>query len=301
MLQSTLEEAGFTIEKGVAGIPTAFVATYGSGSPVIGIMGEYDALPGISQSAVPYKTPSETSSGHACGHHLFGTASSAAAIAVKEHLAEKGKGGTIVFFGCPAEEGGSGKVYMTRAGLFDAVDVMLHWHPSSINAANPANALANKSAKFRFYGTSAHAAGAPEKGRSALDAVESMNYMVNQMREHVPSDSRIHYVITSGGEAPNVVPNYAEVYYYTRHPKRDVVMDLFDRVVNAAKGAALGTDTKVDYEIIGGVHELLPNETLQTLVHKNLSAIGGYAYTSSEKEFATQISESLGRPQTPNM
>ena len=296
LLQSTLEDAGFTIEKGVAGIPTAFVATYDSGSPVIGIMGEYDALPGISQSAVPYKTPSETSSGHACGHHLFGTASSAAAIAVKEHLAEKGKGGTIVFFGCPAEEGGSGKVYMTRAGLFDAVDVMLHWHPSSINAANPANALANKSAKFRFYGTSAHAAGAPEKGRSALDAVESMNYMVNQMREHVPSDSRIHYVITSGGEAPNVVPNYAEVYYYTRHPKRDVVMDLFDRVVNAAKGAALGTDTKVDYEIIGGVHELLPNETLQTLVHKNLSAIGGYAYTSSEKEFATQISESLGRP-----
>jgi aminobenzoyl-glutamate utilization protein B len=296
LLQQTLQDAGFSIEKGVAGIPTAFVATYGSGSPVIGIMGEYDALPGISQSAVPYKTPSETSSGHACGHHLFGTASSAAAVAVKEYLEKNGGSGTIVFYGCPAEEGGSGKVYMTRAGLFDKVDVMLHWHPSNINAANPANALANKSAKFRFYGVSAHAAGAPEKGRSALDAVESMNYMVNQMREHVPSDSRIHYVITSGGSAPNVVPNFAEVYYYTRHPKRDVVMDLFDRVVNAAKGAALGTDTKMEYEIIGGVHELLPNSTLQELVHKNLTTVSGYSYTDEEREFATQISESLGRP-----
>lgn len=296
LLLQTLADAGFTIEKGVADIPTAFVATYGSGSPVIAILGEYDALPGLSQKAVAYKITNDTKAGHACGHHLFGTASAAAAIAAKAYLENNNKSGTIKFFGCPAEEGGSGKVYMTRAGLFDDADVALHWHPSSVNAANPANALANKSAKFRFYGVSAHAAGAPEKGRSALDAVESMNYMVNQMREHIPSDSRIHYVITQGGEAPNVVPNFAEVYYYARHPQRDVVMDLFDRIVNAGKGAALGTDTRMEYEIIGGVHELLQNDVLQTLVYENLKTVGGYSYTEEEKAFAEQIAETLGTP-----
>ncbi len=294
LLQETLASAGFAIEKGVAQIPTAFVATYGSGSPVIAILGEYDALPGLSQKAVAYKISNDTKAGHACGHHLFGTASAAAAIAVKEYLEKNKKSGTVKFFGCPAEEGGSGKVYMTRAGLFNDTDIALHWHPSSANAANPANALANKSAKFRFYGVSAHAAGAPEKGRSALDAVESMNYMVNQMREHIPSDSRIHYVITKGGEAPNVVPNYAEVYYYARHPKRDVVMDLFDRIVNAGKGAALGTDTQMEFEIIGGVHELLQNEVLQKLVHANLTEVGGYNYNDDEQAFAQEIAETLG-------
>ena len=296
LLQQTLADAGFTIEKGVADIPTAFVATYGSGSPVIAILGEYDALPGLSQKAVAYKISNDTKAGHACGHHLFGTASAAAAIAAKAYLENNNKSGTIKFFGCPAEEGGSGKVYMTRAGLFDAVDVMLHWHPSSINAANPANALANKSAKFRFYGTSAHAAGAPEKGRSALDAVEAMNTMVNMMREHVSESTRIHYVITRGGEAPNVVPDFAEVYYYSRHKTRTEVTQIFDRIVNAAKGAALGTGTKMEYEMIGGTHELLFNDILQPLVHKNLAKIGGYQYTSEERAFAEQIAESLGEP-----
>ncbi|MGB2152514.1 MAG: amidohydrolase [Flavobacteriaceae bacterium] len=207
LLQKTLSDAGFTVEKGVAGIPTAFSATFGTNGPVIAILGEYDALPGLSQKNVPYKVSNNTRAGHGCGHHLFGTASAAAAIAIKNYLEETGKPGTVKFFGCPAEEGGSGKVYMTRAGLFDNANVALHWHPNNKNAANPGAALANKSAKFRFYGVSAHAAAAPEQGRSALDAVESMNFMVNMMREHIPSSARIHYVITRGGEAPNVVPS----------------------------------------------------------------------------------------------
>lgn len=294
LLQKNLKNEGFNIKEGVAGIPTAFVAEYGSGSPVIAILGEYDALPGLSQQAIPEKKSAGGEAGHACGHHLFGTASMAAAISTKNWMTANNIQGTIRYYGCPAEEGGSGKVYMTRAGLFDDVDVVLHWHPSSVNAANPGAALANKSAKFRFYGVSAHAAGAPERGRSALDAVESMNYMINMMREHIPQDARIHYVITDGGKAPNVVPDYAEVYYYARHGKRDVVIDIFDRMVNAAKGAALGTDTRMEYEMIGGTHELLPNHTLQKLMHANLSAIGGFTYSQKERLFAEKISKSLG-------
>tara|TARA_B100000767_G_scaffold275735_1_gene314832 strand:+ start:11139 stop:12128 length:990 start_codon:yes stop_codon:yes gene_type:complete len=211
-------------------------------------------------------------------------------------LEETGKLGTVIFFGCPAEEGGSGKVYMTRAGLFDNADVALHWHPNNKNSANPGVALANKSAKFRFYGVSAHAAAAPEQGRSALDAVESMNFMVNMMREHIPSSARIHYVITRGGEAPNVVPDFAEVYYYARHEKRDVVIEIFDRIVNTAKGAALGTGTTMDIEMIGGTHELLPNDVLQKLMYNSLTEINGFSYNNEEKEFAEKISKTLGKP-----
>ncbi|WP_422859416.1 amidohydrolase [Flagellimonas sp. S174] len=294
LLQKTLSDEGFSIQKGVAGIPTAFVAEYGSGYPVIAILGEYDALPGLSQQAIPEKKTANKAAGHACGHHLFGTASTAAAISAKEWLKANNIKGTIRFYGCPAEEGGSGKVYMVREGLFDDVDVALHWHPSSQNAANAGAALANKSAKFRFYGTSAHAAGAPDRGRSALDGVEAMNMMVNMMREHIPQEARIHYVITDGGKAPNVVPNFAEVYYYARHGKRDVVIDIFDRIVKAAEGAALGTGTTMDYEMIGGTHELLPNLTLQKLMHKKLSTVGGITYTDEEKQFAEKISKSLG-------
>lgn len=296
LLQSTLANEGFTIEKGVAGIPTAFVATYGSGGPTIGILAEYDALPGLSQKAVPYKVSNEGRGGHACGHHLFGTASTAAAIALKNYLKKTGKKGTIKLYGCPAEEGGSGKVYMTRAGLFDDLDVALHWHADSKNSAGIRPALANKSAKFRFYGVAAHAAGAPEMGRSALDAVEAMNAMVNMMREHVTDDTRIHYVITRGGEAPNVVPDFAEVYYYSRHTTRDEVIRVFDRIVNAAKGAALGTGTTMDYEMIGGTHELLYVPSLQKRVQQNLEKIGGYTYNSEEKAFAEEISKTLNRP-----
>ena len=295
LLQKTLEGEGFRIQKGVAGIPTAFVAEYGSGSPVIGILGEFDALPGLSQKALPQKESAGGPAGHACGHHLFGTASAAAAIAAKDWLESGGHKGTIRFYGCPAEEGGGGKVYMVRAGLFSDVDVALHWHPGDRNDASVGATLANKSAKFRFHGISAHAAAAPEKGRSALDGVEAMNMMVNMMREHIPEKARIHYVITSGGKAPNVVPDFAEVYYYARHSNRDVVIDIFDRIVKAAEGAAMGTGTTMEYEMVGGVYELLPNVRLQQIVNKNLTSVGGVSYSGEERAFATEISKTLGQ------
>lgn len=295
LLQKTLSNEGFSIKTGVAGIPTAFIAEYGQGTPVIAILGEYDALPGLSQKAVAQKESAGGAAGHACGHHLFGTASTAAAIAAKNWLQSGNFQGTVRFYGCPAEEGGSGKVYMVREGLFNDVDVAIHWHPSAQNGASAGAALANTSGKFRFYGVSAHAAGAPEQGRSALDAVEAMNFMVNMMREHIPEKSRIHYVITDGGKAPNVVPDFAEVYYYARHSSRDVVRDLFDRIVKAAEGAALGTGTTMDYEIIGGTHELLPNIALQKMMHQKLSLVGGVSYDDQEKVFADKIAQSLGQ------
>jgi aminobenzoyl-glutamate utilization protein B len=291
--QETLTKAGFRVESGVAGIPTAFVATYGSGKPVIGILAEYDALPGISQKAVPERAIAGKDAGHACGHHLFGTASVAAAISIKNLIESKQFSGTIKVYGTPAEEGGSGKVYMVRAGLFNDVDAVIHWHPGSENAVTMTSALANKSAKFRFRGISAHAAAAPERGRSALDGVESMNYMVNMMREHIPQETRIHYVITNGGKAPNVIPDYAEVYYYVRHPKRDEVKSIFDRVMKAAEGAAIGTETKMEFEIIGGTHDLLLNRTLAEVMQTNLERIGGFSYTDEEKTFGKKIQASF--------
>lgn len=294
LLQQTLKDNGFTVETGVAGIPTAFVATYGSGSPVIGILAEFDALPGLSQTNAPEKTSAGKDAGHACGHHLFGVASVASGIAIKQLIEQKKLTGTIKVFGCPAEEGGSGKVYMVREGLFKEVDIAIHWHPGNENGVTMTSALANKSAKFRFRGISAHAAASPERGRSALDGVEAMNNMVNMMREHIPQETRIHYVITSGGKAPNVIPDYAEVYYYVRHPKKDVVESIFNRVVNAANGAALGTDTKVEYEIIGGTHDLLLNKTLAEVMQKNLEKTGGIPYTPAEIEFANKIQSSFG-------
>jgi aminobenzoyl-glutamate utilization protein B len=294
LLQSTLKDAGFTIESGVAEMPTAFVASYGQGKPVIAILGEFDALPGVSQDAVPeLKAVEGRPAGHACGHHLFGTASGAAAIAVKNWLVQNKKTGTIRFYGTPAEEGGSGKVYMVRAGLFQDVDVVLHWHPGAQNSANAGSSLANISGKFRFYGIASHAAAAPERGRSALDGVEAMNNMVNLLREHVPQETRIHYVITRGGEAPNVVPAFAEVYYYARHPQGAEVKAVWDRIVKAAEGAALGTETRMDYEITGGVYNLLPNETLAKVMHSNLTKVGGYTYTDEERAFATKIQTSF--------
>lgn len=294
LLQETLKKEGFSVEAGVADIPTAFVATYGSGQPVIGILAEYDALPGIAQQAIPEKKTIEgKAGGHACGHHLFGAASVAAGVSIKRLIEEKKLKGTIKVFGCPAEEGGSGKVYMVREGLFNDVDVAIHWHPGADNGVTMTSALANSSAKFRFYGLSAHASGAPERGRSSLDAVESMNYMVNLMREHIPQETRIHYVITSGGKAPNVVPDFAEVYYYVRHPKRDQVKQIFERVVTAAKAAAMGTETRMDYEIIGGTHDLLLNKTLGEAMQKNLEKVGGVKYTEEEILFAQKIQSSF--------
>ncbi len=292
--QNTLKQNGFTVEFGVASIPTAFVATYGSGAPVIGILAEFDALPGLSQEAKPEKSAVKgKDAGHGCGHHLFGTASVAAGIEIKKLIEAGTLKGTVKVYGCPAEEGGSGKVYMVRAGLFKNVDVVLHWHPGNENSVTMTSALANSSAKFRFYGISAHAAGAPQKGRSALDGVESMNYMVNMMREHIPQETRIHYVITNGGKAPNVVPDFAEVYYYVRHPQKAEVKEIFDRVVNAAKGAALGTGTTMDYEIIGGTHDLLLNRTLAEVMQINLEKVGGVNYTETEIDFARKIQSSF--------
>lgn len=300
LLQETLAQAGFKIEAGIAGMPTAFIASYGSGKPVIGILGEFDALPGVSQDAVPeVKKVEGRTAGHACGHHLFGTASAAAAIAVKDWLIANKKAGTIRFYGTPAEEGGSGKVYMVREGLFKDVDVVFHWHPGAQNNASAGSSLANKNGKFRFYGIAAHAAASPERGRSALDGVEAMNDMVNMMREHITQESRIHYVITRGGEAPNVVPAFAEVYYYVRHPKRTEVKDMWERITRAAQGAALGTDTKVEWEITGGVYDLLPNETLAKLLDTNLRTVGGYTYTAEEKVFAEKIQKTFTNTPPP--
>lgn len=293
-LQAELKAAGFAVESGVAGMPTAFVASYGSGKPVIGIVAEFDALPGLSQGAVPVRKPVvEHGAGHACGHHLFGTASTAAAIAVKEWMERSGHGGTIRVYGTPAEEGGGGKIYMVRAGLFDDVDVALDWHPGSQNDAGPGTSLANKSGKFRFRGKAAHAAGAPWAGRSALDAVEAMNHMVNMMREHVPDGTRIHYVITSGGGAPNVVPDFAEAYYYMRHGDAQLVLEMWKRLELAAQGAAMGTETELEIEVVNGVYVLLPNETLAQMIDANLRRVGGVTYTAEERAFAEQISGTL--------
>lgn len=290
LLQQTLKDAGFTVKPGVAEVPTAFVAEYGSGKPVIGIMAEFDALPGVSQKAVPFRDPVvEGGSGHACGHHLFGTASTAAGISVMEWMKENNIKGTLRVYGTPAEEGGGGKVYMAKAGLMDDVDAMLHWHPGSDNEAGATSSLANISTKFRFYGVASHAAAAPERGKSALDGVEAMNFMVNLMREHVPMETRMHYVITRGGEAPNVVPAFAESYHYVRHPDALVVKEIFQRMIQAAEGAALGTQTRMEYEIINGVYNLLPNETLSQIMFKNLQRVGGVNYNEEEKKFAEEI------------
>ncbi len=294
LLQAELTKAGFKVDAGVAGIPTAFVASYGSGKPVIAVLAEFDALPGLSQAAEPSRKPLvEHGAGHACGHHLFGTASVAAGIAVKDWLARTGGKGTIRVYGTPAEEGGGGKIYMVRAGLFTDVDVALDWHPGSVNDAGPGSSLANISGKFRFRGVSAHAAASPWSGRSALDAVEAMDHMVNMMREHVPDGTRIHYVITSGGSAPNVVPDFAEVYYYARHADAKIVKEVWQRFESAAQGAALGTGTKVEVEVVNGVYALLPNETLARAIDANLRRVGGLTYTPEERAFAERLAATL--------
>jgi aminobenzoyl-glutamate utilization protein B len=300
LLQQQLRDAGFTVQANVAGMPTGFVASYGSGKPVIGILAEFDALPGITQEAKPERVPAPAKeAGHACGHHLFGTASTFAAIAVKDWMAQGKHPGTIRVYGTPAEEGGAGKVYMVREGLFKDVDVVLHWHASDRNDASHSTSLANKSAKFRFHGVSAHAAGAPERGRSALDGVEAMNHMVNLMREHVPQETRIHYVITNGGSAPNVIPDFAEVFYYVRHPDPLQVQAIFERVEKAAQGAALGTGTRVEHEIIHGIYAVLPNEPLARAMDANLRRVGGVTYDATERAFATTLRKSLGENVPP--
>ena len=297
LLQAELAKAGFKVTRGVAEIPTAFVAEAGSGGPVIGILAEFDALPGVSQADVPVKQADGKAAAHACGHNLFGAGSVTAAIALAQWLKATGTPGRVRLYGTPAEEGGSGKVYMVRAGLFSDVDVALHWHPSSVNSAAAQTSLANRSAKFRFKGKAAHAAGAPAQGRSALDGVEAMNMMANMMREHTTMDSRIHYVITDGGSAPNVVPETAEVFYYVRHSETAEVEAMWSRLEAAAKGAALGTGTEVTWEIIHGNNPLLVNETLAKMMDGKLRQVGGMQLSEAEKRFATEIGKTLAAPQ----
>jgi aminobenzoyl-glutamate utilization protein B len=298
LLSDALEKEGFKINKSVAGIPTAFIAEFGSKGPVIAILGEFDALPGLAQSTSPFKEVinNSTGAGHACGHHLFGAASAWAAVTIKEWLVENNIEGRIRFYGTPAEEGGSGKVYIARDGLFKDVDIVLHWHPDQVNSANSKTSNSNKSGKFTFKGISAHAAGSPELGRSALDGVEAMNMMVNMMREHVPQESRMHYVITKGGLAPNVVPDLAEVYYYVRHPNMQMVDELFQRVVKAANGAAQGTETSMTYEVMHGNYSLLPNDVIQKKMHANLQMYGGISYTEAENNYAKTIYKTFIKP-----
>ena len=293
LLQSELKTAGFTITAGVAGEPTAFVAEFGSGTPVIALLGEFDALPGLSQGATPSRNPLIAGGpGHCCGHHLFGTASTAAAIALKSWMQANNVKGTLRLIGTPAEEGGSGKVYMVRDGVFNDVDAVIAWHPGDENSITGERTMANISGKFHFTGISAHAAAAPERGRSALDGVEVMNVMTNYLREHIPDGTRIHYVITDGGRAPNVVPDAAEVYYYVRHVDMKVVNDVWSRVVNAAKGAAMGTGTSYELQLTGSVYALLPNETLAKMQQKMLERVGGYTMTPAERAFAEQLQKS---------
>ncbi len=298
LLADALETAGFRVERGVAEIPTAFTATFGKGSPVIAILGEYDALPGLSQEAVPERLPrGQASYGHGCGHHLFGAASASAAIAVADQIKAKQLTGTVRFYGCPAEEGGSGKAFMVRAGLFRDCDVALHWHPSTRNTAGDSSCLARVAVKFRFKGQSAHAAGSPEQGRSALDAVELACHASELMREHTPDLTRIHHVITSGGGAPNVVPDFAEVFFYIRHPKAEIVRELYPRLLKCAQAGSLATETKLEELYLGGTMELLPNDSIAQVALKNLQQLNNLKYDAKQTEFANRIRETLVKPQ----
>ena len=295
LLADTLEKAGFKVERGVAKIPTAFTATFGEGKPVIGILGEYDALPELAQSTDTFrKRLPGNGYGHACGHHLFGVASASACIAIKEQI-ENGKiKGTIRFYGCPAEEGGGAKAFMVRDGLFKDCDAVLHWHPSARNSSGEGSSMARIGVKFRFHGTQAHAAASPEKGRSALDAVQLTCHASELLREHCPDFTRIHHVIThGGGGAPNVVPEFAEVYFYIRHPRSDVVAKLYPRLLKCAQGAALATETKLELNYQGGIMELMPNDTLAELTRTNLIKLNDLQYDAEETKFALRIQETF--------
>jgi len=295
LLQGELKKAGFKVEAGVAGMPTAFVASYRTGpGPVIAILAEFDALPGMAQAAVPTRSPIPgQAAGHACGHHVLGAAAVAAAQAVKAWMAANGVQGEIRVYGTPAEEGGSGKVYMVRAGLFDDVAATLHWHPYNENSAAQSVSLANVSGKFRFTGAAAHASVSPWLGRSALDGVEIMNVAVNYMREHAPDGTRIHYVVTDGGQAPNIVPGKAEVYYVIRHPDPEVVHQLLARVQKAAQGAAMATETKVEFELVAGEYSLLPNDTLGRVMDAALREVGGITWNPEEAAFGAAMARQL--------
>ncbi|MEE8307774.1 MAG: amidohydrolase, partial [Gammaproteobacteria bacterium] len=295
-LQGLLVDSGFKVEAGVAGMPTAFVASFGSGRPVISFLAEYDALPGVSQAAVPTPTVGPNpAAGHACGHSLFGVGSTAAALAIKNLIAGGLLKGTVKLYGTPAEETGIGKIYMLRAGYFKDDDVILSWHASDKTQASYGSTKALVSAKFRFGGLAAHASAAPYGGRSALDAVELMNTGVNYMREHVKQDARIHYVITDGGGQPNVVPPVAEVWYYIRANDFNDVVDYFGWVKQIAEGAAQMTQTQLTaVEVQSEMHQLFPVRALAEAVHNNLTTVGPPEWDESERDFARKTQAAFG-------
>jgi len=296
-LSAFIEGQGFSVTRGVADLPTAFVASYGSGKPVIGILGEFDALPGLSQKAgAPRKEAIvEGAPGHGCGHNLFGVASAAAAIAVKEAMSKHNLKGTIKFFGCPAEETLVGKVYMARAGLFNDLDLCLDWHPGSENEVSLDTSNALNNFEVTFHGQTAHAAADPWDGRSALDAVELMDVGVNFLREHVQPTVRMHYVIPDGGKAPNVVPDYAKVWYFVRGKDRAEVDEVYQRVLKISEGAALMSGTTHEIYLITGVYNKLVNRAVARVLHKNLEFVGAPQFTEQEQELARGIQKSLGK------
>lgn len=289
-----LEEHGFKIERGVANIPTAFVATFGEGKPVMGVLAEYDALPGLSQDTTVCFNPRIPGGyGHGCGHNLIGTTAVSAAVAISKWLAE-GHKGTIKLFGCPAEEGGGGKTYMVREGVFDGVDCAISYHPSRLNRILRDSHSAKIGILFDFEGRTSHAGATPYDGRSALDGVEALNYMMNINREHFHPSSRIHYIITNGGEAPNIVPHKAQVYYYLRHPNPEVLKDILQRTLAAAEGAALGTGTKVKHSFVSGTYPILCNKHLARMAYRNLEKVGGVKLTNEERAYAEELIRNAG-------
>jgi aminobenzoyl-glutamate utilization protein B len=290
LLEEILEKQGFRVEKDVADLPTAFVATFGSGSPVIGILAEYDALPGLSQDSTPYKKVlEEDGDGHGCGHNLFGAGSLGAALALKEVMENHSMSGTLKLYGCPAEEDIGGKLYMARAGLFDDLDACFAWHPYYETFVDVDSGQAVDDLEVEFFGKTAHAAFDPWMGNSALDAAEMMTFGVNLLREHVKPSVRIHYVITDGGKVPNIVPEYAKVWIWVRDMDRDGVKVVVERVEKIIEGAAIatGTTSKIHYK--GSYHEMLINRKGSEIMQKNLEAIGEITYTEEEIQFAKKI------------
>jgi aminobenzoyl-glutamate utilization protein B len=299
LLISKLKEAGFEIETNVAGMPTAFVATYGRGSPVVGILAEYDALPGVGNGPVPERKARAdgVTSGHGCGHNIFGAASVGGAIALKQLMEKENLKGTLKLFGTPAEETIIGKVYMAKAGVFDGLDAVVEWHPGDENEVRNQTGRAMNSFEVEFFGQAAHGAADPWNGRSALDAVELMNYGVNMMREHIQPAARIHYVIPNAGDAPNVVPEYARVWYFVRDINRDAVDKLYARVLKIAEGAALATETTHKVHLITGVHEYLLNRPMQEALAENLGLVGAPQFTEQEQEFARSLQRFVDKPE----
>jgi aminobenzoyl-glutamate utilization protein B len=299
LLADELEKHGFRVERGVAGMPTAFVATWSNGEgPTIGLMGEYDALPGLNNKKVPWKEAQRGGApGHGCGHNIHGVTAVSAAIATQHAMKEGKIKGTIRMYGSPAEENYDGKVFMVRADLFRGVDACLSHHPGSLNTAGLSSSTAINSVKFHYYGKTSHAAGSPEQGRSALDAVELMNVGVNFLREHVIDKARIHYVIEEGGGQPNVVPDYARSWYYIRAPERDQVDHIYTRILKVAEGAAMMTETTLKVEFLTGVYNTLPSKALSGVVVANMRKIGAPTYSEEDLAFAAEIAKSFPKEQ----